>query len=84
MGFADSFAIPARTLRVGCAGKFLVCFRGPFKGGGELILFDLIVVVDEYPSRVTDSVRVIARWGELMSMPSEIDVEGRDGDMAWI
>jgi hypothetical protein len=29
-------------------------------------------VIDEHVSRVTDSVRVTARWEELMSMLSEI------------
>jgi hypothetical protein len=68
----------------GCAGEFLVCSQSAVEGGGELILFDLIVLVDEHALCFTDRIRLIARWEELMDMLSEFDVEGKDGNAAGI
>jgi hypothetical protein len=57
VGFADCFTVPARTFGVDIpTGEFLISLRGPLEGTGELVFFDLVIVVDEFAGCVGDGV----------------------------
>ena len=47
VGFADGFAVPACALGVDFVEGLLVGFAGPLERGGEFVLVDFVVVVDE-------------------------------------
>ena len=79
MGLPDSFAVPACAFGIKLLVHFLVGLGGPFEGVGKGSLVDFVVVVDEFAGFV-DGVGVVGLGGELMGMPGEVDVEGRNGD----
>ena len=70
VALADRFAVPARALRVYFAtAEFLVALRGPLECGRELVLFDLVVMVDEITVCLGDGKRVVVGGGELVGVP---------------
>ena len=80
---ADRFAVPARALRVDfAAGEFLVALRRPLEGARELVLFDLVVVVDELAMGVGNSVRIVVSWGQLVGVPGEVNVKRGNDEVA--
>ena len=78
MRFPNRLAVPACAFRVDLAEKLLVGFGGPLEGVGELGFVDLVVMVDEDPGFL-GGVIVVCLWRELMSVPGQINVQGRDG-----
>lgn len=83
VGFANGFAVPACTFGVEVFEHFLVGLAGPFKGGGEFCFFDFVVVVEEFVG-LADDLAVVAGWGELVRVPGQVDVEGRDCDFVGV
>lgn len=84
VGGSDGLAVPAGAFAVDLAvGEPLVHFAGPFEAVGELVFVDFVVVVDEDGRGIfrglVRRVFKIAGGGELMGVPGEVDVEGRDG-----
>ena len=73
MVFADRFAVPACAGGVDVLEMFLVGFAGPFEGGGQFVLVDFVVMVDEDGSEV-DRMGVVGLWGQLMRVPCEVNL----------
>ena len=83
VALTDRLAVPARALGVDFAtGEFLVALRRPLEGGRQLVLLDLVIVVDELAVALGHGVLEIVGWRELVRVPGEVNVEGRDGDVA--
>ena len=82
VALADRFAVPARALGVDfAAGEFLVALRRPLERGRQLVLLDFVVVVDELAVALGRGVVIVVGGRELVRVPGEVDVEGRDGDV---
>jgi len=76
----DGLAVPARALGVDLLETLFVSFGSPFESFFKGVLGDFIVVVDKFPAAL-DSVFVVSCRGQLVGVPSQVDVQSWDGSV---